>query len=99
MSTPQIQALYDRIQAANKAYRNGTPIMTDAAYDALEDQLRALDPNHPHFQTVGAAPLAGGGWPKVRHSIPMGSLNKAQDAAKHGVEVIGIDELKTRLGL
>ena len=78
MSTPQIQALYDRIQAANKAYRNGTPIMTDAAYDALEDQLRKLDPNHPHFQTVGAAPLAGGGWPKVRHSIPMGSLNKAQ---------------------
>lgn len=70
--------LYRRIQAANDAYRNGNPIMSDAAYDALEDELRKLDPNHPHFQTVGAAPLPGGGWPKVRHSIPMGSLNKAQ---------------------
>lgn len=78
MSTPQIQALYDRIQAANIAYRNSAPIMSDAAYDALEDQLRALDPNHPHFAAIGAAPLAGGGWPKVRHSIPMTSLNKAQ---------------------
>ena len=74
-----IQNLFDRIQAANAAYRNGTPLMTDAAYDALEDELRKLDPSHPHFATVGAAPLAGGGWPKVRHSIPMGSLNKAQE--------------------
>jgi len=70
--------LYKRIQEANHAYRNGNPIMSDAAYDALEDQLRVLDPSHAHFQTVGAAPLPGGGWPKVRHSIPMGSLNKAQ---------------------
>ena len=70
--------LYKRIDEANQAYRNGSPIMSDAAYDALEDQLRALDPNHAHFQMVGAAPLPGGGWPKVRHSIPMGSLNKAQ---------------------
>ena len=30
---------------------------------------------------------------------PNSTSGKAQDAAKHGVEVIGIDELKTRLGL
>jgi len=73
-----IDTLYARIKSANEAYRNGTPVLTDAVYDALEDELRALDPNHPHFQTVGALPLPGGGWPKVKHAIPMGSLNKAQ---------------------
>lgn len=81
-----ITDLYKRIVEANQAYRNNTPIMKDAAYDALEDELRRLDPNHAHFKTVGAAPV-GGEWPKVQHSIPMGSLNKAQfdaDAAKSG---------------
>lgn len=70
--------LFQRVQAANHAYRNGHPIMSDAAYDALEDELRKLDPGHLYFAKVGAAPLPGGGWPKVQHSIPMGSLNKAQ---------------------
>jgi len=76
MST--INDLAKRITDANEAYRNGTPIMSDAAYDALEDQLRALDPTNTHFKTIGAAPLAGGGWPKAAHAIPMGSLKKCQ---------------------
>lgn len=83
MNTTQIAA---RLDEANKAYRNGSPIMSDAAYDALEDELRKLAPNHPHFATVGAAPT-GGSWPKVQHSIPMGSLKKVQfdaDASKAG---------------
>ena len=74
MSTPG--TLYQRIQAANDAYRAGNPIMSDAAYDSLEEELRKLDPNHVHFTKVGAAPSSG--WSKVSHSIPMGSLNKAQ---------------------
>jgi len=80
MSTQQIQDLIQKLEAACRTYyqHTGELVLTDTAYDALEDELRKLDPNHPHFQTVGAAPLPGGGWPKVRHSIPMGSLNKAQ---------------------
>ena len=80
-----IATLAKRIADANEAYRNGTPIMSDAAYDALEDQLRALDPNHPHFTKIGAAVPSGGSWPKVAHAIPMGSLRKCQfdaEAAK-----------------
>lgn len=84
MST-RIDQLAARLDEANKAYRNDNPIMSDAAYDALEDELRKLDPNHSHFGTVGAAAPSGGSWPKVAHSIPMGSLKKCQfdaDAAK-----------------
>jgi len=79
MSNPQIDTLVKRIAAARDAYYNGSPIMTDVVYDALEDQLRALDPKHPELLKVGAAPApVKGAWPKVRHSIPMSSLNKAQ---------------------
>lgn len=70
--------LLDRLAAANEAYRNGTPTMTDATYDVLEDQLRVLDPNHAWFSQTGAPAPVGGSWPKVKHTIPMRSLNKAQ---------------------
>jgi len=70
--------LAKRLTEARDAYYNGTPIMSDAAFDALEDQLRALDPTHPAILKVGAAAPSGGAWPKVKHDIPMSSLNKAQ---------------------
>lgn len=81
MST-KITDLAKRLHDANEAYRNGSPIMSDAAYDKLEDELRALDPNHPHLQKIGAPAPSGGSWPKAAHAIPMGSLKKCQfDAA------------------
>lgn len=69
-----------RLEEANEAYRNGSPVMSDAAFDALEDELRAKYPNHPWFDRTGAPAPVGGQWPKVKHSIPMRSLNKAQNA-------------------
>ena len=87
--------LVQKIEAARIAYYGpGQPIMTDAEYDALEDQLRQLDPDHWLLKIVGAPP-GDSGWPKVRHSIPMGSLNKAQvyqDMAKWSQNV-GTHEL------
>jgi DNA ligase (NAD+) len=65
------------ITEARAAYYAGTPSMTDAEFDALENQLRALDPNHPVLGGVGATPSSG--WAKVSHKTPMGSLNKAQN--------------------
>lgn len=130
-------------------YYAGTPEIADAEFDALEDRLRALDPDHSVLAEVGAAPerpragepaadtidapvdvlarelialsdpfYAGTGgegdkastrrykalwaslvarapdhpalasallpegldWPKTRHEIPMGSLNKVNTA-------------------
>ena len=61
MNTAQ---LLDKLTKANDAYRNGNPIMSDAQFDALEDQLKAIDPNHPWFSKVGARPVSN--WMKAR---------------------------------
>jgi DNA ligase (NAD+) len=57
------------------------PIMTDAQYDVLYDELAAIEAEHPELvtldsptQRVGALPSAK--FEKVRHLSPMGSLEK-----------------------
>ena len=57
------------------------PAIPDASYDALYDELQALEDEHPELITadsptrrVGAAPAAG--FTKVDHLAPMGSLEK-----------------------
>ena len=70
------------------AYYNGQPLVSDAAYDALEDELRTLDPDHEILKSVGAPLREVEGkevvtqWEKARHAIPMGSLNKAVSEAE-----------------
>jgi len=75
----QITDLAKRIADANVAYRNNTPIMSDAAFDKLEDELRVLDPTNAHFTKVGAAAPSGGSWPKAAHAIPMGCSSRFED--------------------
>ena len=57
------------------------PDVDDAVYDALYDELKALEDEHPELvaadsptQRVGGAPAAG--FTKVEHLLPMGSLEK-----------------------
>ena len=57
------------------------PIMEDAAYDALYDELAAIEAEHPELvapdsptQRVGAPPSDR--FRKVQHLSPMGSLDK-----------------------
>ena len=71
-----------RMQDAREAYYNGAPIMSDAEYDALEDELRKLDPHHPILKQIGAVAPGTSGWPKVKHGMRMSSLNKAQDISE-----------------
>lgn len=84
MAAPRVDELAALIQKHKDAYYNGQPIITDAAYDQLEDELRALAPDHPILQSIGAPAPAITEWPKARHAIPMGSLNKA----------VNVDELR-----
>ncbi len=55
-------------------YYKGVPQISDEEYDQLEEQLRALSPNHPLFSNVGSEDAGLG--KKVSHSLPMLSLAK-----------------------
>src|SRR5205807_6170902 len=70
----RIEELGGRLAVYRAAYYQGSPVISDAAYDALEDELRTLAPAHPLLAKVGAPPVKE--WEKARHEIPMGSLNK-----------------------
>ena len=73
------------IHRANLAYHQAdAPEITDAAYDALRRAHAALSAEFPgistaHAAEVGAAPAAG--FAKVRHGVPMLSLDNAFDEA------------------
>lgn len=86
MPLQELQKNLQRLQKANLDYRNGTASISDAVYDALEDtirrQIEALPPSDEvtaaknFLESIGAPPVSE--WAKVRHAIPMTSLNKAQ---------------------
>lgn len=82
----RIAALRSLILKAKHAYYySGEPIMSDAQYDALEDELRAHAPEDPVLALVGAAVPADSMLTKARHSIPMGSQSKVNSEAEFQV--------------
>ncbi|MEV6061065.1 NAD-dependent DNA ligase LigA [Nocardia asteroides] len=77
----RIRELADRIVVLREAYYQGSPLVADADYDAVEDELRGLIEAHPEH-TPDPNPLEQVGAPgvlhaPVRHSRPMLSLEKA----------------------
>jgi DNA ligase (NAD+) len=77
----RIQELADRIVALRDAYYRGSPLVADAEYDTIEDELRALIAANPDL-APDPNPLDQVGAPTVlhapvRHSRPMLSLEKA----------------------
>lgn len=73
-----IDQLAANITKWKDAYYNGpSPLVTDAVFDAEENELRRLDPKHPVLLAIGAPTQTTGGWVKTSHTIPMSSLNKA----------------------
>jgi DNA ligase (NAD+) len=73
-----LQALVSRFKEASDAYYNGDPIMSDEDFDLLRDQIEAIDPKHAVLKQVGAK--SNSVWPKVKHTVPMGSLLKVTTA-------------------
>lgn len=79
----RVEAL--RAELAYHAYRYyvlDSPVISDSEYDALMDELRALEAQFPELitpdsptQRVGGAPAEG--FTKVRHPAPILSLDKA----------------------
>ena len=77
----RIDELAERLVELRDAYYRGEPLMADADYDALEDELRALLAEHPDL-TPDPNPLEQVGAPAVlhapvRHSRRMLSLEKS----------------------
>jgi DNA ligase (NAD+) len=63
-------------------YQDDAPVVTDAEYDAVRQRFNAIEKRFPEFvtsdspsQKVGAAP--SGKFKKVRHAVPMLSLDNA----------------------
>src|ERR1700692_3106619 len=63
-------------------YQEDAPSVSDAEYDALRQRFNAIEKRFPEFvsgdspsQKVGAAP--SGRFAKVRHAVPMLSLDNA----------------------
>ena len=70
------------LKAKHAYYYTGEPIISDAEYDALEDQLRKIAPDDPVLALVGSPVPADTILTKARHSIPMGSQSKVNSEAE-----------------
>ena len=85
-TSTRIASLAERIAHHSHLYYNeATPEITDAEFDALWDELKSLDSEHPQLRRVGA-PVPPGSV-KVVHRFPMQSLDKAtgEDEVAHFV--------------
>lgn len=74
--TSRISELVTLIKRYQSSYYNGEAEISDSDFDALWDELKALDPKNPILQKVGAD---SGNFLKVKHIMPMGSQEKAAD--------------------
>ena len=70
----QIEAKKNLLRKWREAYYNDEPVVPDATYDALHDEVEKLDPNDNEIIEIGAEPVSE--WKKYKHSSVMGSLNK-----------------------
>ena len=79
MADDRIVELAQRIRRHQDLYYNHEPVISDAAFDALWDELRRLAPNHELFAGVGSDGAVGR--EKRAHIMPMNSQEKAADDA------------------
>jgi DNA ligase (NAD+) len=90
LTEKQAKAEHVRLEAELKKhdaayYQKDAPTISDAEYDALRRRYEAIEDAFPNLRTVeslsrkvGAAPARG--FAKVRHAVPMLSLQNAFDA-------------------
>jgi DNA ligase (NAD+) len=83
----RIEALREQLRMHNYRYHVlDDPLVSDAEYDALMRELRALEAAHPALVTADSPTQRVGGaasekFAKVRHPLPMLSLGNAFDEA------------------
>lgn len=98
----RIAWLRARLDQANRAYyADAAPIMADAEYDRLLDQLAQLEGEHPDLadansptQRVGGEPIDG--FVTVAHSVPMLSIENTYDLGR-GTKKDGLEDWHERV--
>lgn len=70
----RVEELEQLITKYQKSYYDGEGEISDAEFDKLWDELKALDPNNAILHRVGAD---SGNFAKIQHIMPMGSQEKA----------------------
>ncbi len=63
-------------------YTHGKSTLEDSKYDKLKDELKQLNPNDPRLVRIGST-IKDSILQKKKHSIPMGSLNKASNKQEY----------------
>lgn len=88
----KIKELESQIQHYNELYRAGTPVISDATYDRLLEELRKLDPNNKWFSSIEPAQINNSR--KRQLPIPMKSLNKVKNIQdlKSWLKSLGISD-------
>lgn len=76
-SARRVRELEKIVRHHQDLYYNGNPEISDADFDALWDELKALDPANVLFSTINSESTDG--FAKEYHLIPMGSQEKAAD--------------------
>lgn len=77
MNLSEIKTLIDK--ANQYYYRTNNPIMSDEEYDSLIAELRSLEPDDERLSRVGIPYTTAELRNKVKHPIPMGSLDNTED--------------------
>ena len=68
-----------KLKEADRAYHNfGNPIISDAEYDIIKDELIRIEPDHPYLKRVGFRPDGE----SVKLPIHMGSMDKVKPDGK-----------------
>lgn len=73
----EINNLVNLLIKYKKSYYNGNSEISDDQFDALENQLKELDPYNKYFNMVGIRDDSG--YFKVKHKIPMLSMQKVKN--------------------
>ena len=69
-------------QASEKYYVDESPMMSDAEFDAKRRELEELDPDNAFLVEVGAS-VSKSKLSKVKHVIPMGSINNVMNLEEY----------------
>lgn len=93
----RILQLEEQIKQYSQAYYEGDSVISDEAFDALIDELRDIDPNHPLLHQVGwGYDVTQSNLKKVKHTYSkVGSLKKVKSAKATEKELGDAEAVKT----